>query len=201
MAGFHLPGDPYFPEEGNGGWLNEEPEEEPEEVPEEEPEEASEEEDQWEDEDSDDGFEVIDPRYPVRDIHAPPQSPTFRIRSQNGLSTYACGAENRAWFPLMEERIRATTSQVMDVGATAEVTAARLRRLDEAHDHTSGRVDSLEEDGRNAMGMFHEIFVRVSESEERIQDIERRAEEAEREAANLRAQVDALRGAGRSGSP
>ncbi|KAI3492743.1 hypothetical protein L1887_42595 [Cichorium endivia] len=100
-----------------------------------------------------------------------------------------------------EERIRATSSQVMDVGATAEVTVARLRRLYEAHDHTSGRVDSLEEDGRTAIGMFREEFVRISESEERIRDIERRAEEAEREAADLRAQVDALRGAGRSGSP
>ena len=26
MAGFHLPGDPYFPNQGNGGWLDEEPE-------------------------------------------------------------------------------------------------------------------------------------------------------------------------------
>ncbi|KAI3780241.1 hypothetical protein L2E82_10212 [Cichorium intybus] len=69
----------------------------------------------------------------------------------------------------LEDWIRATTSQVMDVGATAEVTAARLRRLDETHGHTSG-----------------------------IRNIERRAEEAEREAADLRAQVDALRGAGRS---
>ncbi|KAI3518405.1 hypothetical protein L1887_07103 [Cichorium endivia] len=89
----------------------------------------------------------------------------------------AGGFEDRA-LPVMvgrisrqEERIRATSSQVMDVGATAEVTATRLRRLDEAHDHTSGRVDSLEEDGRTAMGMFREAFVRISESEERIRDI------------------------------
>ena len=26
MAGFHLPGDPYFPNQGNGGWLDAEPE-------------------------------------------------------------------------------------------------------------------------------------------------------------------------------
>ena len=31
MAGFHLPGDPYFPKQGNGGWIEPEPEEEPEE--------------------------------------------------------------------------------------------------------------------------------------------------------------------------
>lgn len=32
MAGFHLPGDPYFPNQGNKGLLEEEPEEEPEEL-------------------------------------------------------------------------------------------------------------------------------------------------------------------------
>ena len=26
MAGFHLPGDPYYPNQGIGGWLDEEPE-------------------------------------------------------------------------------------------------------------------------------------------------------------------------------
>ena len=29
MARFYLPGDPYFPNQGNGGWLGEEPKEEP----------------------------------------------------------------------------------------------------------------------------------------------------------------------------
>ncbi|XP_052625817.1 uncharacterized protein LOC128132863 [Lactuca sativa] len=45
MAGFHHPGDPYFPNQGNNGWLEEseeEPEEDPEEESEEEPEEESE---------------------------------------------------------------------------------------------------------------------------------------------------------------
>ena len=28
MDGFHLPGDSYFPDQGNGGWIDEEPEEE-----------------------------------------------------------------------------------------------------------------------------------------------------------------------------
>ena len=42
MAGFHHPRDPYFPNQGNGGWL--EPEEEPEEESEEEPGEEPEEE-------------------------------------------------------------------------------------------------------------------------------------------------------------
>ncbi|XP_023764489.1 uncharacterized protein LOC111913002 [Lactuca sativa] len=48
MAGFHLPGDPYFPNQGNVGWVKEEPEQQieddPEENPKEEPEEDPEEE-------------------------------------------------------------------------------------------------------------------------------------------------------------
>ena len=36
MAGFYLPGDPYFPNQGNGEWIEEDPEEGPMEDPEEE---------------------------------------------------------------------------------------------------------------------------------------------------------------------
>ena len=32
MAGFHMLGDPYFPNQGNGGWIEEDPEEDPEEL-------------------------------------------------------------------------------------------------------------------------------------------------------------------------
>ena len=35
MAGFHLPGDPYYPNQGNGVWIEEDPEEDPEEIEEE----------------------------------------------------------------------------------------------------------------------------------------------------------------------
>ena len=32
MVGFFIPGDPYFPNKGNGGWIEEDPEEDPEEI-------------------------------------------------------------------------------------------------------------------------------------------------------------------------
>ncbi|KAI3510484.1 hypothetical protein L1887_17521 [Cichorium endivia] len=218
MAGFHLPGDPYFLDEGNNGWLDEEPEEDPEE--------GQEEDEEMEEEDSEAESKVSDPRFPIREHNAPPPPPSFQgqtpewaehirlwSREQGLVPPYGMSFEIRNGssadraLPVVvgrihrqEEQIRATSSQVMDVGATAEVTTARLRRLDEAHDHTSGRVDTLEEDGQTALGMFCEAFVWISESEERIREVERRAEEAEREAAELRAQVDALRGAKRSGS-
>ena len=56
MAGFHLPIDPYFPNKGNGGWA----EEEPEEIIEDDPEEEEEDEEGMED-DSDEEPEVYDP--------------------------------------------------------------------------------------------------------------------------------------------
>ncbi|KAI3740562.1 hypothetical protein L2E82_31030 [Cichorium intybus] len=202
MAGYHLPGDPYYPEE--------------------EPEEMLDSEDQWDEEESDDEPEVINPRHPIRKHHAPPPEPSFQIYRHPGGPlwmrtprkrvlpihrpllieeppqdpTPECAERLRQWSReqgLIPPYGRATSSQVLDVGAATEVTTARLRRLDEAHDRTSERVDSLEEDGRTTMGMFRETFTRLQEAEERLRDVEQRAEEAVREAADLRAQVAALR--------
>lgn len=221
MAGFYFPRDPYFPDEGNKVWLDEELEEDPEE--------GQEEDEEMEEGDSDTESEVSDPHIPVRDRHAPLPEPSYQdptpvwaerlnqwSREQGLRPPYGMcrdffdvnegGAANRA-LPVtigridrQEGQIRATTSQILDVGAATEVATARVRRIDEAHHRTSERVDSLEEDGRTTMGMFREAFVRISESEQRIRDIEQRAEEAVREAADLRAQVAALRGDRRSSS-
>ncbi|XP_052622650.1 M phase phosphoprotein 10-like [Lactuca sativa] len=68
MAGFHIPGDPYFPNQGNAGWIEEEPEqqieedpeEDPKEDPEEDPEEESEEEQEEEEEDEEEEEEDDD---------------------------------------------------------------------------------------------------------------------------------------------
>ncbi|KAL7585619.1 hypothetical protein Lser_V15G44337 [Lactuca serriola] len=100
MAGFHHPGDPYFPNQGNNGWL-EELEEEPEEEPEEDPEEEEEPEEEHEEEpvggptkplvdsdeeevkgddsdDSDTGFEVINPlKMPQRPNRGNSTTPTL----------------------------------------------------------------------------------------------------------------------------
>ncbi|KAL7609814.1 hypothetical protein Lser_V15G14034 [Lactuca serriola] len=56
MAGFHLPGDPYFPNQGNDGWIVEDPEEDSEEEPMED-EETMEDEEPMEEEESVDGEE------------------------------------------------------------------------------------------------------------------------------------------------
>ena len=68
MAGFHMPRDPYFPNQGNGSWIEEDPEEDPEEIMEEDPKKDPEEEEDEEEseEDSDVGLEVVNPRYVSR---------------------------------------------------------------------------------------------------------------------------------------
>ena len=68
MVGLHLPGDPYFPNQRNAGWLEEEPEEEPEELEfeEEDIDEDIEEDAKSDRDDSDAESEVIDPPYMAR---------------------------------------------------------------------------------------------------------------------------------------
>ena len=70
MAGSHIPGDPYFPNQGNGGWIEEYPKEEPEEIMEKESEEEFEEEINVEEEEEEDELdaesEVINPPYVAR---------------------------------------------------------------------------------------------------------------------------------------
>ncbi|XP_052621661.1 uncharacterized protein LOC128127257 [Lactuca sativa] len=83
MAGFHLLGDPYFPYQGNGGWMEPEPEEEPEDEPEEGPAEpvVDSEEEQSDGDDADDSnaeSEVINPSYIAR-------VPPYRIALKNSL--------------------------------------------------------------------------------------------------------------------
>lgn len=60
MAGFHIPGDPYIPPQGNVGWIVEGPEEDREEIMEEDPEDDSEEENDAEEEDKEEDQENTD---------------------------------------------------------------------------------------------------------------------------------------------
>ena len=46
----------------------------------------------------------------------------------------------------LDEQARASTSQILYVGATVEVTAARFRRLDKDHDQTYMIIDCLQEE-------------------------------------------------------
>lgn len=77
IEGFHLPGDPYFPNHGNRGWIEEDPEELIEEKPEEDPEEGEEEEEEQMEEDSDVESEVINPPYAIRNRYDPLPRPGF----------------------------------------------------------------------------------------------------------------------------
>ena len=84
MADFHHPGDLYFPNQGNRGWIEEDPKEVMEEFEEEEINEEEE-----EDGDSDVESKVIDPPYMARE-------PTHRL-GYNG--TTPLGIRSRAMEP------------------------------------------------------------------------------------------------------
>nr|KAJ0192615.1 hypothetical protein LSAT_V11C800407240 [Lactuca sativa] len=76
MAGFHLPGDPYFLNEGNAGWLEAEPEEMIEEDLEEDPEEIDEEEEPEEEDEMEDEEEESEKEEeeeePEEEVFSPP---------------------------------------------------------------------------------------------------------------------------------
>ena len=86
MAGFHLPKDPYFPDNGNGGWIKEDPEEQVEaDAPaaEVDPEEGLDDnEDIDEDlveEDFDADSKVSDPRFAIHNLHNPIPGSSFQV--------------------------------------------------------------------------------------------------------------------------
>ncbi|KAL7613576.1 hypothetical protein Lser_V15G05434 [Lactuca serriola] len=92
MAGFHLSGDPYFPNQGNAGCIVEEPEEDSEDEPmeDEEPMEEEESIDGEEDEDSD-GTDSEPEVYNPHPAPIPPQH--FQYPTPNGPKLYINGAE------------------------------------------------------------------------------------------------------------
>ena len=69
MTGFHIPGDHYYPNKGNGGWIEEDPEEDPKDISEEDPhEDPEEEEEDADDEGTESEPEVYNPPRVVPDL-------------------------------------------------------------------------------------------------------------------------------------
>ena len=145
-----MPGDPYFPKQGNDGWIEQDPKEDPEEIMEEDPKEDLEEEEDEEEieEDSNAESEVINPPYVARVLahRQGYQGPTPRwaenlekwSRQQHQRSPYGMergfynlshgGLADRA-LPVMVQQIahlgdqtRASANRILELGATVEVT-------------------------------------------------------------------------------
>ncbi|KAL7610703.1 serine/threonine-protein phosphatase 4 regulatory subunit 2-like [Lactuca sativa] len=221
LAGFHLPGDPYFPNEGNAGWLEAKPEdmieEDPEEDAEEDPEEEEEEVEEEEEEDEEEGPEVYDPlpaHAPARDYPGPtPQWGTnLRFWSQEQGQPHPYGNEKGFYnldrggsadraLPVIihhiarhDQRIRASTNQIMEVGATAEVTTARFRCLDQDHDQTRNRTEVLQQEAAIARSEVREYRKRQAAIERRMIEMECQAVEDREEIRAMRALIAALQG-------
>ncbi|CAI9262806.1 unnamed protein product [Lactuca saligna] len=77
------------------------------------------------------------------------------------------------------EQIRIKVNQIMDVGATAQITEVRLRRLDEDHDRTIKHTFSLQKDITAARA-------EVREFQKNQATMERCVIEAERQVARAR---------------
>ena len=58
----------------------------------------------------------------------------------------------------LEEDVKASTSQILDVGATAKDASTQFFRLDEDHDHTRKIIDCLLEDVTTARAEVKEII-------------------------------------------
>ena len=90
MASFHHPGDPYFPNQGNGGWIEEDPKEDPKEIEEEEIDEEIDDEEE-EDDDWDAESKVINPPYmarvPTHHLGPNAQHPLGPMTWSNGVGT------------------------------------------------------------------------------------------------------------------
>ncbi|XP_023744973.1 uncharacterized protein LOC111893139 [Lactuca sativa] len=168
MARFHLPGDPYFPNQGNADWIVEDPEEDPKEEPMEEEESVDgEEEEEEEDSDGTDSEpEVYNPHpAPIPPQHYQGPTPQWAktihrwSREQGQRAPYGMqrgfydlgrgGSAERA-LPVIvhrvtrhEEQTRVNTRHVMEVGATSQVNSVRIRRLDDEHDQTLDRIELL----------------------------------------------------------
>ena len=160
MAGHHLPGDPYFPNHGNQGWIVEDPEEDPEEDSDEEPFEDS------ESSGTDTEPQVCNPGiHPHTQEEAIPipewgqyinhwsrqdgQRPPYGMQ-QGFYNVSEGGAADRA-LPVIVNRIarqfdqsRMSINRILEVNAAAQANAADILRLDEMQDDTQHHTEALQ---------------------------------------------------------
>ena len=175
MAGFHLPGDPYFPNQGNAGWIEEEPEElieeDPEEDPEEEPEEEEEEVDEEEEEEEDDEVDMDEDESeeePEEEVFNPPyiaRVPANRwghngpeprwatmierwSRQQRQRSPYG---DQRGYYDLShggpaDRALPVMTQHITNLGNQSREMADQIRNLSAITAATDARTRDLERD-------------------------------------------------------
>ncbi|CAI9299868.1 unnamed protein product [Lactuca saligna] len=82
------------------------------------------------------------------------------------------------------EQTRTNASQLLDIGATAIVTAVCLRRLDEEHDRTIEHTFSLQKDITAARTKVREFREQQATMERRIIKVERQVGRAKNSTTN-----------------
>ena len=65
----------------------------------------------------------------------------------------------------LDEHATESISQILDVGATAEVTATQFHRLDENHDQTCRIIDCLQEDITTTQAGVRELMDNLADME------------------------------------
>ena len=178
MDGFHLPGDPYFPEGWNAGWNEEDlepvaevvaPNAEPE--PEPEPMEEA---------------EVENPRYPIHEMDDPLVPPGPQIYRHPGGPRWRLTARKRVRPARVQEPVpveqppqEPVPRWAGDLIEEAQTLAARLQHTSEHHRHTVRMVETLQTE--NLMLREHLLIL-----EQRTQEAERQAELAQSALQELR---------------
>jgi len=157
MAGFHHPGDPYFPNQGNGGWIEDDPEED------EEPIEVG------DDSGTDSEPEVIDPPpiqppvfvrnfqgpTPVWGSHLHHWSQQQNLRPPYGMcrdfyDVRGGGSADRA-LPVMVGKLAnqsyqsgVQASRLRDINVEVQVHTSDIRRLDKMQDNAQFQTEAFQ---------------------------------------------------------
>ena len=172
MAGFHLPGDPYFPDGWNDGWNEDELEPVPEIV-------APVVEPQLEQRGE---AEVENPRYPIRNMDDPLPPPGFQIYQHPGGPRWRNTPRKRVRPVRVREQ--APTNQppqeplplwARNLVEEAQATKVRLQKLSDHYQHMTMMVDVLQAE----RGL---IWAENLTLQEQLANMEQRVQEAERQA-------------------
>ena len=183
MDGFHLPGDPYFPEGWNDGWNEDDLEPVAEVVapiaePEPEPMEEA---------------EVENPRYPIQEMGDPSVPPGPQIYRHPGGPRWRRTARKRVRPARVQEPapVEQPPQEVVprwasDLIEEAQTLAARLQHTSEHHQRTVRMVETLQAEKESVQA--ENLMLR-----EHLVILEQRAQDAERQTQLTQAALQELR--------
>ncbi|CAH1427776.1 unnamed protein product [Lactuca virosa] len=207
MAGFHILGDPYYPNHGNVGWLGEEPEDD-------HPIPLDDHEAEGFPDDSDSEPEVNNLPPAAQDPNPNPR-PTFQgptplwatnlnrwsqeqgqpmpYNGDRSFYNLTEGGSADRVLPIMVRRIsrnteqgRATIDRVVEIDANSGVNTVRIRQLESAHERTQVRNAALQRELAETQAEVRELQAQQARSDRRMRDIERLLSESRTNSSSSR---------------